>query len=158
MPSVAPWPVVPIMVTAESCVAITDRPTAHHGRLRLARKYPSISFVPVERRMPWMTTYVSHPITTTQFSGCTLRGVAPLEEPQRAQRRDLDEHHARKRATKAARSVRVVAHRRAHASTNQAYAMSQTTRIVMWRLARNRLRRKTGSPGPMNCAESRPTA
>jgi adenine deaminase len=25
-------------VTAESWVAMTDRPTAHHGRLRLARK------------------------------------------------------------------------------------------------------------------------
>jgi hypothetical protein len=29
---------------ALSCVAITDRPTVHHGRLRLPRKYPSISF------------------------------------------------------------------------------------------------------------------
>src|SRR5947207_7447698 len=115
MPSVAPCPVVPIIVTAESCVAITDRPTAHHGRLRLARKYPSISWVPVERRMPWMTTYVSHPITMIQFSGCTLRGVAPLEEPQGDQSQDLDEHHARERATKPASSARVVTHRLAHA-------------------------------------------
>jgi hypothetical protein len=29
---------VPIIVMALSCVAITDSPMAHHGRLRLARK------------------------------------------------------------------------------------------------------------------------
>ncbi len=38
MPSTAPCPVVPIIVTAESCVAITDNPTAHHGRFLFARK------------------------------------------------------------------------------------------------------------------------
>jgi hypothetical protein len=32
------WPVVPTMVTALICVAITDSPTAHHGSERLARK------------------------------------------------------------------------------------------------------------------------
>jgi hypothetical protein len=29
---------VPIIVIADNCVAITERPTAHHGMLRLARK------------------------------------------------------------------------------------------------------------------------
>ena len=32
------WPVLLTMVIADSCVAITDKPTAHHGRLLLARK------------------------------------------------------------------------------------------------------------------------
>jgi hypothetical protein len=31
-------PVVPIIVTALICVAITERPTAHHGKERFARK------------------------------------------------------------------------------------------------------------------------
>src|SRR6266699_596294 len=120
-------------------------------------------------------------MTTTQFSGCTLGRVAPLEEPQRAERDDLNEHHARERPPKPARPVRVVAHRRAHArrapsaintppvtrsshaltlgrvrtapswSTNHAYAVSHTKPIAMWMPARNKLRRNTGSPGPMNC-------
>ena len=38
MPSAAPWPVVPIIVTAESCVAMTERPTAHHGRLAIGEQ------------------------------------------------------------------------------------------------------------------------
>src|SRR5438093_1356168 len=32
------WPVVPTMVTALICVAITDRPTAHHGPDRTGRR------------------------------------------------------------------------------------------------------------------------
>jgi len=60
------------IVTAESCVAMTDNPTAHHGRLRFARKYPSISFVPLDFLSPWITTYVSHPITITQFNQCMM--------------------------------------------------------------------------------------
>ena len=38
MPSAYAWPVVPTSVIALSCVAITDSPTAHHGRLRLASR------------------------------------------------------------------------------------------------------------------------
>ena len=38
MPSVAPCPVVPMSVTAESCVAITLSPTAHQGNERLPKK------------------------------------------------------------------------------------------------------------------------
>lgn len=37
-PSVAPCPVVPMRVIAESWVAITDSPTAHQGRERLASR------------------------------------------------------------------------------------------------------------------------
>src|SRR5438045_3895455 len=29
-----------------------------------------MSLVPEERRIPWITTYVSHPTTTSQLSGC----------------------------------------------------------------------------------------
>ena len=38
MPLSNACPVVPIIVIADNCVAITDSPAAHHGRLRLARK------------------------------------------------------------------------------------------------------------------------
>ncbi len=38
MPSAYPWPVLLTIVIADSCVAITDNPTAHQGRLLLARK------------------------------------------------------------------------------------------------------------------------
>ena len=57
MPSVAPWPGVPIMVTAESWVAITESPTTHQGRLLLARKYPWMVSVSFDLRMPSMITY-----------------------------------------------------------------------------------------------------
>src|SRR2546430_17445509 len=48
-PSVAPCPVVPMSVMAESCVAMTERPTAHHGRLdrkstRLNSSHSQISY------------------------------------------------------------------------------------------------------------------
>src|SRR5439155_20892885 len=52
------WPVVPTSVTALICVAITDRPTAHHGSDRFARKYPSTLSVPFERRRPSYTIHV----------------------------------------------------------------------------------------------------
>ena len=52
MPSAYPWPVVPIIVMALNCVAITDRPTAHHGRLRAPRKYPSSSWLRLVMRNP----------------------------------------------------------------------------------------------------------
>jgi hypothetical protein len=38
MPSENACPVVPIIVMALNCVAITEMPAAHHGMLRLARK------------------------------------------------------------------------------------------------------------------------
>ncbi len=55
-PSVAPCPVVPIIVTAESWVAMTLSPTTHQGRLRLATKYPETESVSFDLRMPSMTT------------------------------------------------------------------------------------------------------
>jgi hypothetical protein len=45
------------MVMALNCVAITERPTAHHGRLRLARKYPSSSLLFFVSRMPSQTIH-----------------------------------------------------------------------------------------------------
>ena len=68
MPSSYALPVVPTSVIALSCVAITDRPTAHHGRLRFARKYPSISFVRRLARRPLHTIQVRYTTTTTQSS------------------------------------------------------------------------------------------
>src|SRR5512146_2663848 len=105
MPSVAPWPVVPIIVTAEICVAITDSPTAHHGRLRLARKYPSVLDVPFDRRMPCVTTYASHPMTMTQLSQCTLWRVGVLKEPEERERDHLHRHHADQRSAEAGAAV-----------------------------------------------------
>ena len=52
MPSAYPCPVVPTSVIALSCVAITESPTAHHGRLRFARKYPSTSSAALVRFSP----------------------------------------------------------------------------------------------------------
>src|SRR4051812_44710264 len=122
MPSVAPCPVVPIIVTADSCVAITERPTAHQGRLRFARKYPSISFVPLDRRRPWITTYVSHPTTITQFSQCIgrmrdgRRGVWSrrellLHDPEDDEGDHLHGHHAEERDAKTSRGC-LARHRR----------------------------------------------
>src|SRR5690349_9923051 len=110
MPSVAPCPVVPIIVTAESWVAITDRPTAHHGRLRLARKYPSSSRVPLERRIPCVTTYASQPTTITQLSGCTSGREVVLEPTEQQKGDHLNGQHANERHPKA------VVHRRSQAS------------------------------------------
>src|SRR4029079_3805746 len=59
-------PVVPTSVTALICVAITDRPTAHHGRDRFARKDPSTLSVPFERRRPSYTIHVRYAPTTSQ--------------------------------------------------------------------------------------------
>ena len=114
IPSVAPWPVVPIIVTAESCVAMTS-PTAHHGRLRLARKYPSMPFVPRDRRRPCVTTYASHPTMMTQFSGCICsRAEMGLQQPEQQERDDLHGHHAGQRPPKPTSGI-LVAHRRSHA-------------------------------------------
>ena len=41
MPSPYAWPVVPTKVMAEIWVAMTERPTAHHGISRPARKKSS---------------------------------------------------------------------------------------------------------------------
>src|SRR5262249_51299776 len=121
MPSVAPCPVVPIMVIADSWVAMAERPTAHQGRLRLARKYPEIPVVPRARRTPSKTTYVSHAPTITQFSGCTeqrnpcderprcagsrsarsSRRKPLLQEPQQKKCDGLHTHHADQRAPEA---------------------------------------------------------
>src|SRR5580693_6495946 len=54
------WPVVPTSVTALICVAITDRPTAHHGSDRFARKYPSTLSVPFDRRRPSHTIHTRY--------------------------------------------------------------------------------------------------
>src|SRR5215208_4652618 len=112
IPSVAPCPVVPIIVTAESWVAITESPTAHQGRLRFARKYPSISFVPRARRMPSAITYASEPTTIAQsiqcITGCLTRGsrrVAQLEQPEEDERHDLHGHHAHERPPERRRLV-----------------------------------------------------
>src|SRR5688572_2227053 len=94
-PSVAPWPVVPIIVIAESCVAITDSPTTHQGSERFARKYDSISRVPRERRSPMKMMKPIHPTTIAQFSGCTgaqLGGESVLQPPEQQQRHDLNAH------------------------------------------------------------------
>ena len=45
-------PTPPISVIADSCVAITDSPAAHHGMLRPAAKKPSIVRAPSVRRTP----------------------------------------------------------------------------------------------------------
>src|SRR5215216_1647317 len=102
----------------------------------------------------------------TQFSGCTLRRVVGLKEPQKGERRELHQHHAGEGPSKALRGERIglaiLAHRRSQArrapsainnppvtrsshaltlgrvstapilSTNQAYAASQMTPMVIW--------------------------
>ena len=49
-------PVVPTSVTALSCVAMTDSPTAHHGMDRFARKYDSVVRSSFVRLMPSETS------------------------------------------------------------------------------------------------------
>src|SRR5881392_742577 len=94
-PSVAPCPVVPIIVIADSCVAITESPATHHGRLRLARKYPSIAFVPRDIRSPYQTMYVRYATTMTQLSGFIRSDeIVALQQPEEQQRHDLHGHDA----------------------------------------------------------------
>ena len=59
MPSAYACPVVPTSVMADICVAITDRPTAHQGRLRPARKNPVVS---CERRLSLSPVQLTQPI------------------------------------------------------------------------------------------------
>src|SRR4051812_38062183 len=103
MPSVAPWPVVPIIVTAESCVAMTESPTAHHGSERLARKYPSISLVPFARRMPSHAMYEIQPTTMSQLIGCIRLSAreGDLQPPQQQLRDHLHGHHLHEGAPEA---------------------------------------------------------
>src|SRR5690349_14136841 len=102
-PSVAPCPVPPIIVIAESCVAITESPTAHHGSERLARKYPSMSVLR-DLRSPSQTTYPSHPTTMIQLIGCmevlALVREGRLQPPEERERDELHRHHSHERAAK----------------------------------------------------------
>ena len=66
IPSAYACPVVPIMVIALSCVAMTEMPAAHQGMLRLARKYPSISLLCFVRFRPSYTIHVVNVTRTTQ--------------------------------------------------------------------------------------------
>src|SRR4051812_28173425 len=68
MPSAYAWPVVPTRVIALNCVAITDNPTAHHGRLRLASRYPSIPVDALVRLSPSITIHSRYAATTIQSS------------------------------------------------------------------------------------------
>src|SRR3954466_13420914 len=100
MPSVAPWPVVPMRVMAEICGATTNKPTAHHGSDRFARKYPSIFFVPHERRSPSIMTYPMYVTRMTQFSQCMVLRVSrvpPLQQAEDGERANLHGHHAYQR-------------------------------------------------------------
>src|SRR5215211_5732396 len=64
-------------------------------------------------------------MTIAQFRGCTLRRVICLEEPQQPERDELHQHDSGKRSSEALCSqwvagfpleMRIVAHRRSHAS------------------------------------------
>src|SRR5262245_44283763 len=72
-PSLNPWPVVPTSVIALNWVAITERPTAHQGRLRLARKYDSGVRSRRVRLTPSDTSHPMYATTMTQSMGCMLR-------------------------------------------------------------------------------------
>ena len=60
---------------ALSCVAITERPTAHQGRLRLARKYDSVVRSSFVRLMPSQTSQEMNAATIAQSTGCMPRAV-----------------------------------------------------------------------------------
>src|SRR5688572_5581643 len=55
---------------ALSWVAITDSPTAHHGRLRPPRKYPSSSSLRFVRRMPSQTIHTRYTPMIAQSTWC----------------------------------------------------------------------------------------
>src|SRR6185503_270911 len=59
--------------------------------------------------MPSITMYVIQPTTITQLSGCTLRRVHALKNPEEHERDHLHAEHASEIALKAT-------HRRSHAS------------------------------------------
>src|SRR5215208_7956410 len=94
IPSVAPCPVVPIIVTAESCVAITESPTAHHGRLRFARKYPSTLSLPFVRFKPSWTTHTRYAATTVQSIQCMSAGEVVPDEPETEDDERREDEHA----------------------------------------------------------------
>src|SRR5580704_2766319 len=85
-------PVVPTIVTALICVAMTDRPTAHHGSERFARKYPSTLSVPFERRRPSETIHTMYTTTTSQSSLRMGSGERAAEQPERDDDRRLEDH------------------------------------------------------------------
>src|SRR4029079_7476026 len=79
MPSAYAWPVVPTSVIALNCVANTDSPTAHQGRLRLASRYPSPPLVPLVRLNPSATIQNRYAAMTIQSSGRMKGGPAQRE-------------------------------------------------------------------------------
>ena len=95
------WPVVPTSVTALICVAITDRPTAHHGSERFAEKVA----LDLVRALRSAQAVDHHPRDVDDDDGpvdeAHALGKHPTEKPERNDDRrfeddDLHEgHHAR---------------------------------------------------------------
>src|SRR5688500_3730226 len=85
------------MVIALSCVAITEIPAAHHGMLRLARKYPSISWLSFVRFSPSNTIQAVKPTRMVQSIQCMWEGNSlderVLQPPQRGEDRQPDDDH-----------------------------------------------------------------
>src|SRR5213082_2857436 len=82
---------------------MTESPTAHQGRLRFARRYPSRPFAFRARRSPSTATKVRYATTISQFSGCMSRltVVSRLEQPEEQQRHELDRQDGGERSPEA---------------------------------------------------------
>src|SRR3954469_15988955 len=101
MPSAYACPVVPTRVMALSCVAITDNPTAHQGRLRFARKYPSTSVAAFVRLRPSTTIQTRYAATTIQSSARIGRRSAregTAHDPERSDHGGVTQEDERVRA------------------------------------------------------------
>ena len=88
------WPVVPTSVMALICVAITDRPTAHHGSERFAQEVAVDLIGPLRSAQ----TVVHHPHQIDDDDRPVQRvhasGKQPAKHPEDDENGRLDEHDA----------------------------------------------------------------